>query len=100
MNCPLKNLCMLLTSVLTLVAMSPAFADPVKPNIVVIFVDDMGYADIGPFGATKQATPNLNRMAQEGMKLTSFYAATVCSASRAQLMTGCYQPSPPFLRLY
>ena len=49
-----------------------------KPNFVVIFIDDLGYADIGPFGATRQKTPNLDRMAQEGMKLTSFYAAPVC----------------------
>jgi arylsulfatase A-like enzyme len=61
-----------------------------KPNIVIIFIDDLGYADIGPFGATKQKTPNLDRMAREGMKLTSFYAAPVCSVSRAQLLTGCY----------
>ncbi|HEY3322851.1 MAG TPA: sulfatase [Planctomycetota bacterium] len=61
-----------------------------KPNVVIIFIDDMGYADIGPFGATKQKTPNLDRMAREGMKLTSFYAAPVCSVSRAQMMTGCY----------
>jgi len=61
-----------------------------KPNIVIIFIDDMGYGDIGPFGATKQKTPNLDRMAREGMKLTSFYAAPVCSVSRAQLLTGCY----------
>ena len=60
------------------------------PNVVIIFIDDLGYADIGPFGATKQKTPNLDRMAQEGMKLTSFYAAPVYSVSRAQLMTGCY----------
>jgi arylsulfatase A-like enzyme len=50
----------------------------------------MGYGDIGPFGATKQRTPHLDRMAKEGMKLTSFYAAPVCSVSRAQMMTGCY----------
>ena len=61
------------------------------PNIIVIMVDDMGYADIGPFGATQQKTPALDRMAHEGMRLTSFYAAAVCSPSRAQLMTGCYQ---------
>jgi arylsulfatase A len=60
------------------------------PNVVVIFIDDMGYGDIGPFGATKQKTPHLDRMAKEGMKLTSFYAAPVCSVSRAQLLTGCY----------
>ncbi|MEX1113601.1 MAG: sulfatase [Akkermansiaceae bacterium] len=63
-----------------------------KPNVVIIFIDDMGYGDIGPFGATKQKTPELDRMAAEGMKLTSFYAAPVCSVSRAQLLTGCYGP--------
>lgn len=60
------------------------------PNVVVIFIDDLGYGDIGPFGATKQRTPHLDRMAKEGMKLTSFYATPVCSVSRAQMMTGCY----------
>ena len=61
-----------------------------KPNVVIVFIDDMGYGDIGPYGATKQKTPNLDRMAREGMKLTSFYAAPVCSVSRAQLLAGCY----------
>ena len=65
---------------------------PRPPNIVVVFIDDLGYGDIGPFGATKQRTPNLDRMAREGMKLTSFYAAPACSVSRAQLLTGCYGP--------
>ncbi|QEG34660.1 sulfatase family protein [Bythopirellula goksoeyrii] len=61
------------------------------PNIVVIFIDDMGYADIGPFGATEYPTPNLDRMASEGRIFTDFHAATaVCSASRAALLTGCY----------
>ncbi len=63
---------------------------PAKPNVVIIFIDDLGYGDIGPFGATKQQTPHLDRMAREGMKLTSFYAAPVCSVSRAQLLTGSY----------
>ncbi len=61
-----------------------------KPNIVLIFIDDMGYGDIGPFGSTKNRTPNLDKMARDGMKLTSFYAAPVCSVSRAQVLTGCY----------
>ena len=63
------------------------------PNVVVIFIDDMAYADIGPFGAKAQGieTPNLDRMAREGIKFTRFYVAQpVCSASRAALMTGCY----------
>jgi len=50
----------------------------------------MGYGDIGPFGSTKNRTPCLDRMAKEGMKFTNFYAAPVCSVSRAQVMTGCY----------
>ena len=63
-----------------------------KPNFVVIFIDDMGYGDIAPFGSSLNRTPNLDRMSDEGMKLTSFYAAPVCSASRAQLLTGSYAP--------
>lgn len=61
------------------------------PNFVVIYCDDLGYGDIGPFGATGYQTPNLDRMAAEGMKFTDFHlAAAVCSASRVALMTGCY----------
>ena len=63
-----------------------------KPNFVLIFIDDMGYGDIGPFGSKLNKTPQLDQMASEGMKLTSFYAAPVCSASRAQLLTGSYAP--------
>ncbi len=61
-----------------------------RPNFIVILIDDMGYGDIGPFGSKLNRTPSLDRMAHEGMKLTSFYAATVCTPSRAQMMTGCY----------
>ncbi len=62
-----------------------------QPNFVVIYCDDLAYADIGPFGAKGYATPNLDRMADEGMRLTSFEtAAAVCSASRVALLTGCY----------
>ena len=60
------------------------------PNLIFINIDDLGYADIGPFGSKLNRTPNLDRMAQEGRKLTCFYAAPVCSPSRASLMTGCY----------
>jgi len=60
------------------------------PNIIVILVDDLGYGDIGPYGATLQKTPALDRMASEGLRLTSFYSAPVCSVARAQLLTGCY----------
>lgn len=60
-----------------------------QPNLILINIDDLGYADIGPFGSPN-ATPHLDRMAREGMKLTSHYAAPVCSPSRAAMMTGCY----------
>jgi arylsulfatase A len=63
------------------------------PNFVIIFIDDMGYGDIGPFGAQDYPTPNLDRLAREGRKFTDFYVTqAVCSASRAGLMTGCYNP--------
>ena len=72
-------------------AMALAIPAMAKPNFIVIFIDDMGYGDIGPFGSTKNETPHLDRMAKEGMKLTSFYVASpVCSPSRAALMTGSY----------
>src|SRR5215212_11575263 len=67
----------------------PGFAAD-KPNFILINIDDLGYADIGPFGSKLNRTPNLDRMAREGRKLTCFYAAPVCSPSRAALMTGCY----------
>lgn len=70
--------------------LAPGLSSARPPNVVVIYIDDLGYGDIGPFGATKQRTPHLDRMAKEGMKLTSFYATPVCSVSRAQMMTGCY----------
>ena len=60
-------------------------------NFVVIYTDDQGYADVGCFGAKDFETPNLDRMAKEGMQFTDFHVAqAVCSASRAALMTGCY----------
>ena len=64
------------------------------PNVVIIFMDDMGYADIGAFGDVKSLgyeTPHLDQMAEEGRKFTDFYVTqAVCSASRAGLLTGCY----------
>lgn len=75
-------------ALLCLTALGPLLSAE-RPNIILINIDDLGYADIGPFGG-KVPTPNLDRMAQEGMKLTSHYAAPVCSPSRAAMMTGCY----------
>src|SRR5262245_46670507 len=60
-----------------------------KPNIIFIFADDLGYADVGCYGATGFKTPNIDRMAKEGIRFTSFYTGCpVCSGSRAALLTG------------
>ncbi len=62
-----------------------------QPNFIIIFTDDQGYADLSCFGGTHLSTPNIDKMAAEGAKLTSFYvAAPLCSPSRAALMTGSY----------
>jgi arylsulfatase A len=74
----------------SLVSIGHAAVEINRPNTIVVFIDDMGYGDTYPFGSKINRTPNLDRMASEGVNLTNFYAAPVCSASRAQLMTGCY----------
>src|SRR5438128_2799794 len=78
---------------LLLLALPPfAFADEPKrpPNFVFVYADDLGYGDLGCYGS-KIPTPNLDRMAKEGMRFTDFYVAqAVCSASRTALLTGCY----------
>ena len=63
---------------------------PRPPNIVLIFCDDLGYADVGCYGAKGYQTPNIDRLAKEGIRFTDFYVPqAVCSASRAALHTGC-----------
>jgi arylsulfatase A-like enzyme len=61
------------------------------PNVVIVFADDLGYGDIGCFGNKSIRTPNIDRLATEGVRFTDFYVAqAVCSASRTALLTGCY----------
>ncbi|MEM7234040.1 MAG: sulfatase, partial [Planctomycetota bacterium] len=63
------------------------------PNVIIVFCDDQGYQDLGCFGSKHIETPNIDRLAKEGMRFTDFYSAyCVCSASRASLLTGSYQP--------
>ena len=78
-------------SLLILATCLPAAQANELPNIVIIFMDDLGYADIGSFGEPAWDTPALDRMAAEGRRFTDFVTSTaVCSASRAALLTGCY----------
>src|SRR5262245_53111969 len=86
----LRYFAALLTS---LACQSHAVAQPAKrpPNIIHILADDVGYDDIGCFGSKVIATPNLDRLAKQGMKFTSFYAPhPYCTPSRAAMLTGCY----------
>ena len=63
-----------------------------RPNIVFVLVDDMGYADLGCMGATDIRTPNVDRLAREGVRFTDFYAnAPVCSPTRCGFITGRWQ---------
>jgi arylsulfatase A-like enzyme len=61
------------------------------PNFIIIFCNDLGYGDIACYDSEINRTPNIDRMAEEGFKFTSFYAsASVCTSFRASLLTGCY----------
>lgn len=84
-----------MTSVLLGLAISaraqPQPANPQRPNVVLIMTDDVGYGDIGSYGAPDIKTPNIDRLAKEGVRLTDFYAAPTCTPTRAALITGRYQ---------
>ena len=72
-------------------ARGAAAASSRPPNVVIVFVDDLGYGDLGAYGAPGNETPNLDRMCADGMRFTDFYVPqAVCGASRAGLLTGCY----------
>ncbi|MEP4077344.1 sulfatase [Haloferula sp.] len=82
----------LLSAALAVIA-SPAIGEeaPQKPNVIFILMDDMGYSDVSCYGATKVKTPNIDRMAAQGLKFTDFHtAASICSPSRAAFLTGGY----------
>ncbi len=81
----------LLFFIFLLTASLPSRSESRPPNVVIVFADDLGWFDVGFNGNKSANTPNLDRMAREGMRLTDFYVGqTVCSASRAALLTGCY----------
>jgi arylsulfatase A-like enzyme len=87
MNCMLR-----LAIALLLLPAVAAAAEPRRPNVVIVFCDDLGYGDPSCYGG-KVPTPNIDRIAREGIRFTDFHVPhPVCSASRAALLTGCYSP--------
>ncbi|MDF7799617.1 sulfatase [Pontiellaceae bacterium B1224] len=72
-------------------AQKPPVVSSPKPNVIFILMDDMGYSDVSCYGATKVSTPNIDRMAAEGIRFTDFHTgASICSPSRAAFLTGAY----------
>ncbi|MEO1834651.1 MAG: sulfatase-like hydrolase/transferase [Akkermansiaceae bacterium] len=85
----MRALTFLFTCCLSLGAVA-APSDPLKPNILIIFTDDQGYADLGCTGSTKNKTPRMDQLGREGTRFTSFYAQSVCGPSRSAFLTGRY----------
>ncbi len=87
-----KNLSSILVcSILSLFFPGATFAEAAKPNFIIVFADDQGYGDLSCFGSKTIKTPNIDRLAAQGRKFTSFMVASpVCTPSRAALMTACY----------
>lgn len=84
-------LCLLATGVVAAAQKSSQKVPAQSPNVILIFMDDLGYGDLECYGGYPYHTPAINTLAAEGMRFTNFYAAqAVCSASRAALLTGCY----------
>ena len=87
----MKSPSRLLTALLAAVLLSVGQLCAAKPNFIIIFTDDQGYGDLSCFGSKTIKTPNIDRIAKEGRKFTSFMVASpVCTPSRAALLTGCY----------
>ncbi|MGE9296203.1 MAG: sulfatase-like hydrolase/transferase, partial [Puniceicoccales bacterium] len=79
------------TTLCVAIALNAETSNASRPNVVLIFTDDQGYGDLGCYGHDTIQTPNIDRLAQEGLRLTDFYAGqNVCTPSRAALMTGSY----------
>jgi len=86
----MKKIYVLTTMVTALGLCSCRTAEEQRPNILIIFTDDQGYADLGCYGSTVHQTPRLDQLAEEGTRFTSFYAQHVCGPSRSALLTGRY----------
>jgi len=87
-----KRLLLVALALVVMPGVSGRLAAQTRPNIVLIVADDLGYGDLGSYGAPDIRTPNLDRLAREGVRFTDFYAnAPVCTPTRAGLMSGRYQ---------
>jgi len=84
------NIARSMLALILLAALGSAAGAQERPNILIIFTDDQGYADLGCYGNEKNDTPRLDRLAEEGTRFTSFYAQSVCGPSRSALLTGRY----------
>lgn len=91
MNTLLKQSLLASLAAMPFAGTAKELAKPQTPNIILIFCDDLGYGDLSCYGASQYKTPNLDQMASQGIRFTSFLSAqAVCSASRAGILTGCY----------
>jgi arylsulfatase A-like enzyme len=85
----MRGNCTLLSAMLGLLAFGSAHAEELRPNVIVILADDLGNADLGYRGSDIK-TPNIDKLAEEGVRLESFHDMPVCTPARAALMTGRY----------
>ena len=94
-KCPLLSLPTILVAIIVGTSLANG-ADTNKPNVVILFTDDMGYGDLACYGHPSIKTPNIDRLADDGIRLTSFVTGSWCVPSRTQLMTGRYMPRVKF----
>ena len=89
---PGKALLTCLLLLVSIVGLGTASAQAPKPNVILILTDDLGYGDLGAYGATDIQTPNIDRLASEGIAFSNLHVAPSCSISRVMFMTGSYAP--------
>src|SRR5687768_15242606 len=92
MRCRIPCLLLIVAAVATASSLVQAQASVQRPNVILIITDDAGYGDFGSYGASDVRTPNIDRIARNGVRLTDFYAnGATCTPTRAALISGRYQ---------
>jgi arylsulfatase A len=91
-----KNLSIIFIFIIMVSCKSKDSKEPIGPNIIFILTDDQGYGDLGSFGSETIETPNIDNLANEGVRFTDFYVHPICSPTRAAFLTGCYAPRAGF----